>query len=336
MRFFDSVALRLFVASSLPFVLVAIGTEGYHRIEGWSRFDALYMTVITLGTVGFGETHPLSHAGRWFTIVLILGGAFTMAAAITSVIRALISGDVQRLLGRQRMERTLAHLEGHVIVCGYGRMGKLVCEEFTQARQPFVIVDRNSDALRGFESKVGIALAGDGTTDEVLKRAQIDRARALVTVLPHDADNLFITMSARLLSEKIFIVARAEDPTSDAKLERAGANRVVSPYHLGGGRVAQAVLRPAVLDFIDLATRTHHIELQMEETLVRDRCELAGRKLSDSVNREHRVIVVAVKRKSGKMEFNPGGETTVEAGDTLISLGHRHDLDRLEKMAVAG
>ena len=233
------------------------------------------------------------------------------------------------------MERTLAQFENHVIVVGYGRMGKLVCEEFTHAAQPFVIIDRNSDALRSFESKIGVALPGDGTTDEALKHAHIDRARAIVTVLPHDADNLFITMSARLLNEKVFIVARAEDPSSEAKLRRAGANRVVSPYLLGGGRVAQAVLRPAVLDFIDLATRTQHIELQMEETVVRDGSTIAGKKLSETMTREHRVIVVAVKRKSGKMDFNPGGDTVVEGGDTLISLGHRRDLDTLERLAGA-
>jgi voltage-gated potassium channel len=176
---FDSVGVRLAVATSLPFVLVALGTLGYQWIEGWSWFDALYMTVITLGTVGFGETHELSQPGRAFTIVLILGGAFTMAAAVTSVIRALISGDLRQLLGRQRMERTLAHFENHVIVVGFGRMGKLVCEEFTQASQPFVIIDRNSDALRSFDSKIGVALPGDGTTDERSSmRTSIARARS--------------------------------------------------------------------------------------------------------------------------------------------------------------
>ncbi len=321
------------VAGLLPLLLIAVGTVGYHGIEGWSYFDALYMTVITLGTVGFGETHALGTQGRVFTIGLILGGAFTMAAAIASIIQALISGEIRRLLGRQRMQRNLKNLSNHVIICGYGRMGKLVCEEFNHANQAFVVIDKDAEVLAQFESPVGFAMQGDSTNDDVLKHAQIETAKALVVVMPHDADNLFATMSARLMNDKLFIVARAEDPHTEGKLTRAGANRVVAPYLLGGGRVAQAVLRPAVLDFIDLATRTQHIELQMEETEVDATSQLAGKKLSESMNREHRVIVVAIKRKGGKMEFNPGGDTRIDGGDTLISLGHRHDLDRLESLA---
>lgn len=331
--FFDPTARRILFAATLPVILVATGTVGYHSLEGWSYFDSLYMTVITLGTVGFGETHPLSQNGRVFTIFLILGGAFTMAAAVTSVIRSIVSGEVQRLLGRQRMERMLASVTSHVIVCGYGRMGRIICEELAQANQSFVVIDRNHELIEHFPSRIGVALEGDATSDDMLKKAGIERARALVSAVPHDADNLFITLSAKLLNEKIFVVARAEDPASETKLTRAGANRVVAPYLLGGGRVVQAVLRPSVLDFIDLATRTQHIELQMEETYVREGSVLIGKKLSESMTRQNRIIVVAIKRSSGNMEFNPGGETVLNSGDTLISLGHRRDIDRLEQMA---
>lgn len=331
--FFDPTARRILFAASLPVILVAVGMVGYHTIEGWNYFDSLYMTVITLGTVGFGETHPLSQTGRIFTIVLILGGAFTMAAAVTSVIRSIVSGEVQRLLGRQRMERILNTLTNHVIVCGYGRMGRIICDELAQANQAFVVIDRNHELIEHFPSRKGVALEGDATSDDMLKKAGIDRARALVSAVPHDADNLFITLSAKLLNDRIFVVARAEDPASETKLTRAGANRVVAPYLLGGGRVVQAVLRPSVLDFIDLATRTQHIELQMEETFVREGSVLIGKKLSESMTRENRIIVVAIKRSSGNMEFNPGGETVLNTGDTLISLGHRRDIDRLEQMA---
>ncbi len=330
----DPTARRIAFAAATPFVLVAIGSEGYHVIEGWSWLDALYMTVTTLSTVGFGEVHPLSAAGRMFTVGLVLGGVFTMAAAVTSVISSLVSGEVQKLLGRQRMERSLASMKDHVIVCGYGRMGHIVCDELAVINQPFVAIDRDHNLIEHFPGHIGVALEGDATADEVLRKAGIDRARAVVSALPHDADNLFVTMSAKLLNEKVFVVARAEDPASEAKLTRAGANRVVAPYVLGGGRVVQAVLRPTVLDFIDLATKTHHIELQMEETLVHHSSGLIGKKLSESMNREHRIIIVAIKRKNGKMEFNPGGETKLDEGDTLISLGHRHDLDRLERLAA--
>lgn len=331
--FLDPTARRILFAASLPILLVVVGTLGYHSLEGWGYFDSLYMTVHTLATVGFGETHPLSQNGRVFTILLILGGASSMAAAVTSVIRSIVSGEVQRLLGRQRMERMLNNLTNHVIVCGYGRMGRIICEELSQANQAFVVVDRDHSLIEHFPSRIGVALEGDATSDEMLKKAGIERARALVSAVPHDADNLFITLSAKLLNDKIFVVARAEDPASETKLTRAGANRVVAPYLLGGGRVVQAVLRPSVLDFIDLATRTQHIELQMEETFVRDGSQLIGKKLSESMTRQHRIIIVAIKRSSGNMEFNPGGETVLERGDTLISLGHRRDIDRLEQMA---
>ena len=314
----DPAARGIIVAALVPFVLLGAGSIGYHVIEGWPYFDSMYMTVTTLATVGFGEVHPLSNAGRMFTVAMILGGVFTMGAAVTAVIRAIVSGELQRLVGRQRMERSLAGMKEHVIVCGYGRMGRIICAELAQIGQPFVAIDRDHALIEDFPSKIGVALEGDATDDDTLKRAGIERARALNSALPHDADNLFVTMSGKLLNEKIFVVARAEDPDSEAKLTRAGANRVVAPYVLGGGRVVQAVLRPAVLDFIDLATKTHHIELQMEETLVAEGSLLIGKKLSEAMTREHRIIVVAIKRKSGKMEFNPGGETRLDAGDTLI------------------
>ena len=329
----DNTALRIVLAACVPLVLLLAGTIGYHTLEGWTLFDSLYMTVTTLATVGFGEIHPLSSGGRAFTIALILGGVFTTAAAATTVIRAVVSGELQRLVGRRRMERMLSSLAGHVIVCGYGRMGRFVCEELAAAGQAFVAIERDKDLIERFPSGQGIAFAGDATSDDVLRRAGIERARAVVTALPHDADNLFITMSAKLLNDKLFIVSRAEDPTAEAKLTRAGANRVVAPYHLGGARVVQAVLRPAVLDFIDLATKTQHIELQMEETALDDASVLVGKTLSESMTGDRRIIVVAVKRKDGRMEFNPSGATRLEGGDTLISLGHRHDLDRLETMA---
>jgi voltage-gated potassium channel len=327
--------LRKFLwALLVPILLVMVGTAGFRFLEGLPPFEALYLAVITLTTIGFGDLVPHSMGGRIFTMILALGGIFTLFYAATAVIRAIVSGEVQGLLGKEYMDRSLAELHDHMIICGYGRMGRLVCQEFAKLGLPFVVIDRQADLLADFRLPRGLALPGDATLDEVLKRAQLQRARALVTVVASDADNLYITMTARLLNERLVIVARAEDERAVEKMERAGANRVISPYVIGGHRVAQAVLRPNVMDFIELATRTEHLDLQMEETAVKAGSALAGANLRDGKLRQDLgVIIVAVKKKQGKMVFNPPPEFVMEAGDILIALGHRQQLDQLEKLA---
>ena len=210
-------------------LLLSAGTLGYVLIEGWPAFDALYMTVITLTTVGYLEVHPLSTAGRAFTMVLALLGIFTLFYLAGDFIRGMVSGEVARLLGRQRMERQLAALKDHMIVCGFGRMGRLVCEHFSAAGLPFVLVEQQAPLLDGFHMPHGIPLHGDATAEDVLRRAGVERARALVTAAASDADNLYITMTSRLLNDKLLIVARAEEEAAERKLKRAGASRVVRP-----------------------------------------------------------------------------------------------------------
>ena len=234
------------------------------------------------------------------------------------------------------MERTLGGLRDHIIVCGFGRMGRLVCQEFSSLGLPFVIVDRQQPILEGFSMKHGIPVVGDATSDELLRRVGVERARFLVTVAASDADNLFITMSARLMSEKLFIVARAEEDHSGPKLLRAGANKVVSPYVLGGHRVAQAVLRPAVVDFLELATRRDFIDLQIEETVIGTGSPLAGVALKDTkIRQDLGIIIVAIRKPDGTMQFNPPHDTVIAAGDLLITLGRPEQLDKLARMANA-
>jgi voltage-gated potassium channel len=325
---------RLLVPVGVLLSLLVGGTLGYKVIGGWDWMDGLYMTVITITTVGFHEVRPLGPGGRLFTMALALGGVFTAFYAAAEFIRAIVTGEIRTVLGRQRMEKELAGLSAHMVVCGYGRMGRLVCEEFSGAGMPFVVVDREARLLEGFSLPHGIPLVGDATADDVLRRAGVDRARALVSAAASDADNLFITMSARFLSERLFIVARAETEGAEKKLRRAGANRVVAPYMIGGHRVAQAVLRPNAMDFIELATHSQHLELQIEEVEVRGGSPLVGQSLKASpVRSELGIIVVAVKKTDGKMHFNPTPESVFEPGDVLIVLGHRSQLDRLETLA---
>lgn len=327
---------RLVVLVCVLFGLFVFGTLGYWIIE-WPRYtllEALYMTVITLTTVGYREIHAPSPAGMVFTILLLLVGVFVLAYSGTEIIRAVVSGELHYLLGRRYMARSLAGLKGHLIVCGYGRMGKYVCREFSRQGIEFVVVDRSEELLADFNLTGGIAVVGDATSDETLKRAGVERARGLVTVAPHDADNLYITMSARLLNSRLFIVARAESDEAEQKLMRAGADRVVAPYALGGNKIAQTVLRPTVLEFIELATRTEHLELQLEQTLIAVGSPLAGASLAGSrLRQDVGLIIVAIKKRDGTMVYTPPAEAVLEAGDTLVALGRRNHLDHLEKLA---
>jgi voltage-gated potassium channel len=329
------VHLREFLfALCVPLLLMALGTIGYMRLEHWRFLESLYMTVITITTVGFDEVHPLNSEGRVFTMALTLVGVFTLFYAATAAIRAIVSGEVGGDIGRQRMEHTLSELKDHVIVCGFGRMGRYVCAEFSASGQPFVVLDRNAAALEGFQMAHGIALAGDATSDGVLRRAGIERARVLVTVAATDADNLYITMSARLLNEKLMIVSRAEDQATQKKLLRAGANRVVAPYAIAGQTVVQAVERPTALSFLELATRSDYRELQIEETEVKPGSRLAGARLDDAhLRQEMGITVVAIKKPDGRMIVSPSPEVVLEGGDILICLGHRDQLGHLSALA---
>lgn len=320
---------RLLLVALLPAVLVLGGTLGLRLIEGWPWFDALYMTVITLTTIGFGEVHPLSQSGRAFTMVLALGGVFTIFFSTAEVMRAYATGELKRLWENRLMKQKLDALKDHVIICGFGRVGRLVAQEFAHAQVPFVVIDREEEELRDLQN--GLPLVGDATNDEVLKRAGIDRARAFVAALSSDADNLFITISARLLNEKLPIVARADDETAARKLERAGATRVVLPYHLGGIRVAQAVIRPTVLDFIEVATRRGHLALQIEEMALGSSSPLAGKTIDETDLHEGLgIIVVAVKKADGQIFYNPRRNVKLDTGDTLVMLGPREQLDRAD------
>ena len=327
---------RLLEVAVLPPTLILGGMLGYHFVEGWTLFDSLYMAIITLTTIGFGEVHPLTTAGRVFTMVLSLMGIFTLFFAATEIVRTWASGELRTIMGLQRLEKSMAKLEDHVIVCGYGRMGRLVCQELARAAVPFVIIDQNGASLADFALAGGVPLHDDASTDECLRRAGIARARALVTVVSSDADNLFITMSARLLNERVQIIARAEEEATANKLVRAGASRVISPYVIGGSRVTQAILRPTVLDFIEVASLRSHMELQLEEVTIDPNSDLVGRAIGATKIRDRfNVIIVAKKGSEATMMFNPPDHALLAAGDTLVMLGARVQLDRVEELAKA-
>lgn len=331
-----AVPRRIWKAVFIPVGLLAVGTVGYPAIEGgdWTLFDGFYMTAITLTTIGYGETHPLSTAGRAFTVALAFGGIFVLGYFASEIVRAVVTGEMQELLGKQRMEEDLARMSGHMVVCGFGRMGKIVCDELDRQGERFVVVDT---AVPGpdWPYRHGIRVHGNATEDEMLRKAGIDRAKALITTVGSDADNLYITLSARLLNPTLKIVARAEEEEAEAKLRKVGATKVISPYLAGGHRAVQAVLRPSVLHFMEMATRPEFLDLQIEEVRIDAAGRLAGVSLRESrVGADLGVIVVGVQRPGGELIYSPSGDVVMEPGAVLIALGRRSQLDRLEDLAA--
>lgn len=329
---------RVWLAFVIPALLLSVGTVGYRWIEGepWTYFDGFYMTAITLTTIGYGETHPLSTAGRVFTVVLAYSGIFTLAYFASELVRAVVTGELRQVIGRQWVDDQLATLSGHLIVCGYGRMGKIVCSELERQKRRFVLIDKSADAIQEAHYHYGLALSGDATNDELLRKVGVERARALITVVGSDSDNLYITLSARLLNSKILIVARAEEEDAETKLRKVGANKVISPYLAGAHRAVQAVLRPAVLHFMEMATRPEFLDLQIEEVRVATGSTLAGNSLARSaIHRDLGIVVVGIVRPNGELLYNPPPDTVVEAEAILIALGQRRQLDQLDKLAAS-
>jgi voltage-gated potassium channel len=298
--------------ATIPALLIGVGTVGYHLIEGWSWFDAFYVTVITLTSMGYGERHAASTGGRVLTVVLALGGISTLAIAVTELVGTIVTGELREFMGQWRMEKRIEALEQHVIVCGYGHFGRYVCADLLDRGIPVVVVDRQASTLADVHGAGVHAIIGDATADATLKHAGIDRARALIAVAGTDPDNVLITMTARLLVPGLTIVSRAEEEMTVPKLIRAGATRTARPHAIAGGRMAEAVLYPGVVD----------ADLHVQEQLVAAGSALDGKTIGTSGLRSARgPILVAIRHRDGQLAFNPDDDAVVTAGDTLITLG---------------
>ena len=324
--------LRLSIAALL--VVIALGTLGYSLIEDWATFDALYMTVITLATVGFKEVHELSPEGKAFTIVLIICGTGIIAYTLSCLLQFTLEGQLRKILGRKKLESRISKLRNHYIICGFGRIGHLICREFQSRPTPFVIVEKDPHHIERIDREGYLFVEGDATDDETLLAAGIDHAKGLITAVTSDTDNVYITLTARGLNPKLFILARAGEEGSEKKLMRAGASKVISPYTIGANRMAQAILRPSVVDFIEIATASEHLELQIEEIAIAADSVLAGKNLIDSgVRRSMGIIIVGIKQTDGQMIFNPPPNKVIEPESVLIILGQRKSISQLEKIA---
>jgi len=324
------------VAISLLAVIIAGGTLGYVLIEGWSVWDGLYMAVTTVATVGFREVHPLSRAGEAFTLLLIVGGVGTAFYSATLLATHLVEGGLRRRFVERRQKRMIEDLRDHFILCGYGRIGSLIADELRQQDVPFVVVEKNPERVSRLLERGWVAVAADASHEDVLVRVGIHRARGLIAAVGTDAENVYTVLTARVVRPDLFIIARVEADDAEHKLRRAGADRVISPYHIGASHMAQTALRPAVVDFVQLATSSGHLDLSMEQVRIRDGSGLIGQTILDAgIRQRFGVIVVAIRRADGTMDFNPPPDATIRAGDEMVVLGRPQSVKALGEQVAA-
>jgi voltage-gated potassium channel len=317
-------------------LIVATGTAGYALIEGWSLWDALYMTVTTVATVGFREVHPLSWPGQAFTLLLIVCGVGTAFYTATLLAAHIVEGGLHQRFIDRRQKRMLENLRDHFILCGYGRIGSLIAEELSQQDVPFVVVEKDPERVSRLVERGWVAVAADASHDEVLVRVGIHRARGLIAAVGTDAENVYAVLTARVTRPDLFIIARVEADDAEHKLRRAGADRVISPYHIGASHMAQTALRPAVVDFVQLATSSGHLDLSMEQVRIQDGSGLVGQTILDAgIRQRFGVIVVAIRRSDGTMDFNPAPDATIRAGDEMVVLGRPQSVKALGEQVAA-
>ena len=317
--------------ASVAFIFVA-GTAGYMLVEGWDLFDSVYMMVITLTTVGYGEVHPLTRAGRVLTSVVLLTGVGTFFYLAGAIVQLMIEGHLQTLFGRRWMQREIEKMQNHTIVCGYGRIGAIVAREIIAEGHDVVVVERSQVLVEELTQKGIPYVAGDATKDDVLLAAGLNNAKSLVSALTDEAANVYVTLTARQLNPDIYIVARSDAPDHSQRLIRAGANQVLFPHLYGGIRMAQSVLRPTVLGFMDLAMRGDIEDLQMEQLTISTESPVAGKDLiSSQLRQRFNIIVIGIKKPDGKLLFNPQPQVILEAGDTLILVGGKQNLAAMQR-----
>ncbi|UCD19233.1 MAG: potassium channel protein [candidate division WOR-3 bacterium] len=319
-------------------LVIFVGTAGYMTIEAWSVSEALYMTVITVSTVGFGEVKPLSDGGRVFTVMLILGGILLIATGANFLFSSIMEGTFRDIFRRQSMEKKISRMKDHFIICGLGAVGEDIIQEFARTREPFVLVEKARDVLERFvrENHEILHVIGDATHDEALKNAGIERAKGIIAALGNDADNLYICLSARALNPKLRIISRVIESDSIDKMKKAGADYVFSPEKIGGIHLASAALRPTVMSFLDAIIRGQHLNLVLDEVTVEATSEVAGKTLREAaIAKNIGIVIPAIKSaKLNKLTFNPSPDSVIGAGDTLISFGTPQQLKQLRKMCT--
>jgi voltage-gated potassium channel len=324
----------LFVSLAILATLV-IGTAGFTVISGYPVFDAFYMTLTTMTTVGYGEIHPLDRAGRIFNSFLIIFGGSTILVGIGAMTQTIIELELGDALGRRRQKRMIDKLQNHFIVCGFGRVGHGAAKELQHSGVPFLVVDVRPERVEAAIAAGMLAVAADSTRDDTLRQAGVERARGLVAALATDADNLFVLLSAKGLNPRIYVAARAAEEGAEEKMKRAGADAVFAPYSITGHRLAQSMLRPHVVQFLDFTTNDIGMDVSIEQVRVSESSEAVSRTIKElDLSRALGVIVMAIRKSDGGMLFNPPADTPVGGGDYLIVMGQQENLRALENLVA--
>jgi voltage-gated potassium channel len=324
------IARRIIITAALIAFTLAVGTAGFIVLEGYPLFDAFYMTLITMTTVGYMEVHPLNEAGRIFNSFLILFGVTAMFIAVGTMTQTIIELQLQDRFGERRKKRAIMKMTDHYIVCGFGRVGRNAAVELQKTGAPLLVIDRSEQRVQRATQAGMVAMLADSTRDETLREAGIERARGFIAALASDADNVFVVLSAKTLNPGLTVVTRASEEDAEEKLRRAGADTVFSPYSITGHRLAQALLRPHVVQLLDFAGQAVGLDVTMEQLRISPGA--AMRKLSELVPRDTRLLVLSIGRPDGKMIFNPPADMEVSGGDVLIVMGEQPSLRNMEKL----
>lgn len=321
---------RLLVAFVTLLLVIIISTLGLAYFEDWSLFDALWVTIVSLTTVGFGDIVPQSVQGRVFLLIVLIVGVGTVAYSIGAIINTLVEGQISRIMERNKMMKAIKQLNNHIIVCGAGRVGTQVAQILKAEKVPYVLIDINDEIISQRQVEGHLAMIGDATADEVLLEAGIAKAQGMVCALSEDAYNVFIVLTARAISPNIKIVSRAERPESVEKMRRAGADKVISPAKIGGYQMAMSMLKPATVDLVDTLFANHNLQLQLEEIVINADSKIANREIREVFDRQHTNVILVSIIRGDQVIMIPRGNDLMLPGDTLVIIGDRGDLEGLE------
>jgi voltage-gated potassium channel len=314
--------------------IIIVGTVGLSYFEGMSLFNALWVTVVSLTTTGYGDILPQTVAGRAFLLLILVLGVGVVAYSLGAIVSILVETQISRVMERNKMMEEINGLHGHTIICGGGRVGQSVVQIMQQEKAAFVLIDSDEELVSRLQDEGHLVILGDATRDEVLLDAGIKYARGIVCALPNDAYNVFVTLSARALNPALKIVSRAEKAETVEKLRRAGADKIVAPAQLSGHRMAMAMLKPVSVDLVDTLFTTSEIKFQLEEILITENSKIASQRLKEVFKREFTNVIVVAIIRDGNMIMNPKGSETILSGDTLVMLGSSEDLGKLEETTL--